>query len=87
MTWKHDEKTVGDWNVAFGAKANDYTLDATSVRTIDAKKTSTVKSELSTSIGTKVQLDSVISDNLSWNNAKVSVKGSAVFVAKQDAFK
>lgn len=88
LTWKHDEKIVGDWDVVLGLKANAYTLDANSVRTIDAKtKESTVDTQLSTSVGTKVALKSVIGENLTWNDAHVAIDGSAVFVAKQDPLK
>lgn len=88
LTWKHDEKELGDWDVHLVGKANVHSLDYTSVKTIDpSTKKSTINWKIISSAGTNVNVDSVISEKLTWNEAEVAVKGSAVLVAKQEPYK
>lgn len=88
LTWKHDEKALGDWDIKLIGKANVHSLDLTSVKTIDpSSKKSTINSKLVSSAGTNVNVESVCSEKLTWNEAEVTVKGSAVLVAEQQPYK
>lgn len=88
LTWKHDEKSLGDWDISLIGKANVHSVDLKSVKTIDSgSKKATIKTKLTSSAGTNVDVESVCSEKLSWNEAEVSVKGTAVFVAKQEPYK
>lgn len=88
LTWKHDEKASGDWDLAFKAAVNAHKLDLVSVRTIDKKaQQSSIHSQLTSSAGTNVVLDSTISNKLAWNDADLNIAGSAVFVANQEPYK
>lgn len=88
LTWKHDEKVLGDWDLKLGGKANVHTLNLVSVKVVDAStKKSTIDTKLTTSAGANVQVKSECSGKLTLDDADISVDGSAVFAQNQEPYK
>lgn len=83
---KCNSKSIGDFDVVFGAGLNAHTVKLISKRVIDNNK-SRLTNKLEISTGTRIELNGVVAHKYSADEADINVEGIFVMAEKQEPYR